>query len=227
MLLENKDLFCDKHQISFNGKLLFGEVKIGCPLCNKESQEARIALEAREKLARENELNEYKEFRIKHSGLSKKLIEIKPKYTPNFKAFSEHLISLKSNLFICGSVGVGKSVYCAELIKRNTEKCPRYYTAIELSYLTKPQKATLLNGISNCELFIIDEIGDFSAIDEQFFNTLIDRLYSQDAYIVLCGNVSPQFLENFTPKVLSRLNANGLDICEFLGEDLRIAKNNK
>lgn len=222
MLFENKELFCDKHQISFNGKLLFGEVKLGCPMCNKESQEARIELETREKIAREKELNEYKDFRIKHSGLSKKLIEIKAKYTPNFKAFSEHLISLKTNLFICGSVGVGKSVYCAELIKRNTEKYPRYYTAIELSYLTKPQKATLLNGISNCELIVIDEIGDFSAIDEQFFNALIDKLYNQGAFFVLCGNVELRFLNNFGAKVLSRLNSNGLSVCEFIGQDLRL-----
>lgn len=225
-MLETKRLICQKHGVEFEGKLLLGKIPIGCPKCKEENEKLALEIEAKTIKQREEELAEYKEFRIKHSGLSKKLIETKAKYTKNFKEFSQHLMSLEKNLFLCGGVGTGKTMFCAELIKRNFEKCPRYFCTADISYMTNSKKTDLLNSLKHCELFILDEISDVGLIDESFFNTLIDKLYNNNCLFVLSGNVSKDFLNSLSTKVLSRLNANGLEICEFIGEDLRL-KNNR
>ena len=80
----------------------------------------------------------------------------------------------------------------------------------------------MLDRLKHCELFILDEISVIGLIDESFLNALIDKLYNNDCIFVLSGNVSKDFLNGLNTKVLSRLNANGLEVCEFRGEDLRI-----
>ena len=225
-MLESKQMICQKHGIEFEGKLLLGKIPIGCPKCKEESEKLARDREAQELKQKEAELAEYRDFRIKHSGLSRKLIETKAKYTKNFKEFSQHLMSLEKNLFLCGNVGTGKTMFCAELVKRNTHRCPRYFYTCDLAYLTNSKRVDLLSSLKHCELFILDEISDIGLIDESFLNALIDKLYNNDCIFVLCGNVSKDFLNSLNTKVLSRLNANGLEVCEFLGEDLRIAKIN-
>lgn len=223
-MLESKRMICQKHGIEFEGKLLLGKIPIGCPKCKEESEKLARDREAQELKRKEAELAEYRDFRIKHSGISKKLIETKAKYTKNFKEFSQHLMSLEKNLFLCGGVGTGKTMFCAELVKRNTHRYPRYFCACDLAYLTNSKRVDLLSSLKHCELFILDEISDIGLINESFLNALIDNLYNNDCIFVLCGNVSKDFLNGLNTKILSRLNANGLEVCEFLGEDLRIAK---
>lgn len=218
-------LKCERHDIEFEGKVLLGGIKIGCPQCKEENEKLARDREAQALKQKEAELAEYRDFRIKHSGLSRKLIESKAKYTKNFKEFSQHLMSLEKNLFLYGGVGTGKTMFCAELVKRNTHRYPRYFCACDLAYLTNSKRVDLLDGLKHCELFILDEISDISLIDESFLNALIDKLYNNDCIFVLCGNVSKDFLNSLSTKALSRLNANGLEVCEFLGDDLRIAKN--
>lgn len=225
--IEKKKMKCEKHGTEFEGRLLFGKIKVGCPLCAREQEAQRQAKEAQRQRQKEQELQEYKDFRVKCSGLGKRLIETKAKYTQNFKEFSKHLKSLEKNLYLYGNVGTGKSMFCAELIKRNTDKMPLYFLASDLAYLTKSKCVEILNAQStnNCGLFIIDEISDLPLIDESFLNALIDKLYNNDCLFVLSGNVSKDFLNSLSLKVLSRLNARGLELCEFSGEDLRISKN--
>ena len=215
-------LKCQKHDIEFEGKLLLGKIPIGCPKCKEENEKLARDMEAKELKKKEAELAEFVEFRVKHSGLSKKLIETKAKYTKNFKEFSQHLMSLEKNLFLCGGVGTGKTMFCAELVKRNTHRYPRYFCACDLAYLTNSKRVDLLDRLKHCELFILDEISDIGLIDESFLNALIDKLYNNDCIFVLSGNVSKDFLNGLNTKALSRLNANGLEVCEFRGEDLRI-----
>lgn len=224
MLSKTQKLYCKKHGVEFNGKLLLGKVAIGCPMCSKEAEaqkEREMALEVAKK---EKELLEFKEYRVANSGLPKRLIEAKAKYTQNFKEHAQHLIELKCNLFLCGGVGTGKSMYCAELIKRNTNRYPRYYNAGDMSFYTNYEKTQMLQSISNCELFVIDEVGDIGLVDKVFLKSLFDRLYNQGAIIVLAGNVNSGFLQSLDSKIISRLSENNLTICEFIGKDLRVIK---
>ena len=78
-------LKCQKHDIEFEGKLLLGKIPIGCPKCKEENEKIARDMEVKELKKKEAELAEFVEFRVKHSGLSKKLIETKAKYTKNFK----------------------------------------------------------------------------------------------------------------------------------------------
>ena len=82
--------------------------------------------------------------------------------TQNFKEFSKHLKSLEKNLYLYGNVGTGKSMFCAELIKRNTDKMPLYFLASDLAYLTKSKCVEILNAQSsnNCGLFVIAAPGN-------------------------------------------------------------------
>lgn len=217
-------LKCQKHGIEFQGRLLLNRIQIGCPKCREEDEQKLREREEAKIKAKNEELQRFKDFRIKHSGLPKKLIETKAKYTQNFRQFSEHLIELKNNLFLCGGVGTGKTMYCAELIKRNTEKYPMYFLACDLAYLSNTKKQDFIKSLDICELFILDEISDIGLIDESFFNLVVDKLYNQDSIIVLSGNVKNDYLNSLSLKVLSRLNANGLSICEFNGNDLRVKK---
>lgn len=221
-MLQTKKLICEKHAIEYEGRLLFGKIPLGCPKCREAEAEAQRLREVQRLKQKDTEIKQCNEFRVQASGLPKKLINTKAKFTENFKRFSKHLISLEKNLFLCGSVGTGKSMFCAELIKRNTQKFPQYYCASDLVYLTNAKKAEFLKSVEICELFIIDEISDLAQVDESFLNALIDKLYSNDCLLVLVGNVSKDFLNTLSLKVLSRLNAKGLEICEFKGKDLRL-----
>ena len=138
-------LKCQKHGIEFRGRLLLNRIPIGCPKCKEENEKLARDVEVKELKKKEAELAEFVEFRVKHSGLSKKLIETKAKYTKNFKEFSQHLMSLEKNLFLCGGVGTGKTMFCAELVKRNTHRYPRYFCACDLAYLTNSKRVDLLD----------------------------------------------------------------------------------
>ena len=84
--------------------------------------------------------------------------------------------------------------------------------------------STLENNLKSSPVNLEIKLNTGYKLDESFFNLVIDKLYNQDCIIVLSGNVKNDYLNSLSLKVLSRLNANGLSICEFNGNDLRVKR---
>lgn len=223
---EVKELFCEKHNITYQGRVFSFGITESCPECKKEQAQIR---EEREKKEAEYKEKRYKQELDSHylntSGLSQSLISKTAMFSNNFKAHQEHLKSLKSNLLIYGDTGLGKTMYCAELIKRNLDKRPLYVSAPYMAlYTLKRNGYELINSIieRDVKLFIVDEASSLGECNQLFIECLIDTLYNNEAYMVFSGNFvdTNNFQDLLSKKAISRISHN-INFLKFSGNDLR------
>lgn len=226
------DLFCEKHNLSYKGFEIkaFGIVS-KCPKCKEEFEiqkelEKKQEFEIQDKKEKEYFQN-YLEFA---SGIPKRYLNAKVDYSfENFKNYKDILENeLKTNLFIFGDTGLGKTLFLSQIMGKNVKKYPIYLNGNELCLLQDNdfRISDILKKIDGKKLLIIDELQKIILSKKyNLLDLIIDKAYNDEMIIVLSGNFTLKALEIFKSddlkRVASRLKSNDLKFLEFKGKDLR------
>lgn len=221
---------CNKHNITYEAKelnILGHKIYTDCSQCIAEHKARERAQANAETLAHKKQMqalqDEINELAIKASRIPKRYLKPADISAPNFKAYT-HILEAKVsfNILITGGVGVGKTYFASELIKRNAELKPLYLCGNELSYTHKSDfnLKKIIDNLAEHYLIVVDEIGYL--LESPFLlDLLIDLCYRDDKGLVLVGNISFKDLQDkLGEHALSRLRQN-LQILEFKGADLR------
>ena len=222
---------CEKHNVKYTAKrlnFLGGEYISKCPICEAElkaqrERDEKAMLEAKLAENRQRDL-EIKRAILRDSGIPKRYESFKPTDTENFAKYKGFLASeLKENLFIFGSVGQGKTLFCCELIKANLNLKPIYLCGSDLALIQKNDFNLMkyIDKLKGYDLIVIDEIS-FLLENAFVLDLIVDCAYRDDKRLVLCGNISfNEFADKAGQRVISRVSQ-GLKILKFTGKDLRI-----
>ena len=163
--------------------------------------------------------------------------EIKKMYE-KLESWCENLQKSKyKNLLLSGAPGVGKTYLvesiCNNLISKNI--IVNYYTAFALNdlflkYRTSfnENKAGLLDGVLNCDVLIIDDLGSEPNIKntEEYFYSLFNERLSKNKSTIITTNLNlEQLLLRYGERTFSRLcnKANSL-LIKVVNTDLRLKK---
>lgn len=228
--LEEKDLFCEKHNHAYKG-FSVGFITSICPICKKEQEEQKIKIEqAQEQAKIKEELERQDRFLREYSKIPQKYLYFNADYTsPNFAKYQKILSEpLKRNLFIYGDVGVGKTLFLSELMKANKHRYPKYLSGNDI-ILTNENSYKLdefLEYYKYTKLLIIDEVQKVLFSDKiHLLDIIIDNAYQNDAIIVFCGNFTQESVSVLTQdkfkRITSRIKQNNLKALFFGGGDLR------
>jgi len=141
------------------------------------------------------------------------------------------------NLLLCGAPGVGKTYLvdciCNELINQNF--LVNYYTAFSLSDLFLKYKTSfaenrsgLLDGILNCDVLIIDDLGaepNIKNTEEYFYSIINERLSKNKSTIITTNLNLDQILSRYGERTFSRLcNKSNSILLKMNNSDLRMRK---
>ena len=235
MVKDYKKKFCHVHEEYFTQRFLnvAGHiVTTTCPKCHadykaKESMERK--LENEEFINHESSLSDVLKTishldRLYDSGLTKQMIDFEPKETEAFKEFG-NLIDIKTNLILYGDTGTGKTRFIAEIIKHACKHSNAYYiNSIDLLNLNIKdfRFSNKFKSIRNASVLAIDECHNILKLDIDIFELIVDCVYSNNGYLIMAGNISPDMIKNMmTDRIKSRLNEKGVKIIKFFGEDMR------
>lgn len=150
------------------------------------------------------------------------------------KSFIENFDSLKPNLLLYGSTGVGKTFLTNCIAK---ELLDNYHSVIYLSAIqlfdllaeesfSRNNNSSFTDDILNCELLIIDDLGtelSNSFTVSSLFNCLNERLLRRHSTII-SSNLSLEDLQNqYNERLFSRIIGNYKAV-KIFGEDIRFLK---
>lgn len=224
---------CNKHALDYEAKeamILGRRFLTECPKCQTEANARAKAQANAEALARAKQIqalqDEINQLAIQASKMPKRYLKSADFNAPNFKEYAHILATeLKGHILIVGGVGVGKTYYASELIKRNIELKPIYLCGNELSYMQKSDfnLKKIAESIAEHDLIVIDEI--CYLLESAFMlDMIIDLCYRDDKALILIGNITFKDLQSkLGEHTLSRFKQ-GLQILTFKGNDLRGAK---
>lgn len=153
------------------------------------------------------------------------------------RAFAENFDSVKENLLLCGSCGLGKtflsSAIANELIKQGRDvlyvSCNALFPILEDMHFGREVSAEaeyIVNKLIECELLIMDDLG--SEFVTQFtcaelFRIINTRIIS-DKKMIISTNLNRSMLKNtYNERIASRITG-GFSMLEFLGDDIRSIK---
>lgn len=225
--------FCDRHNTTYEAQeriILGRKFSTDCPQCSAENKARERAQANAEALAHQKQMqalqDEINQLAIQASRIPKRYLKPADTNAPNFKEYAHILATeIKGHILIVGGVGVGKTYYASEIIKRNAELKPLYLCGNELSYTQKSDfnLKKIAESIAEHDLIVVDEIGYL--LESAFMlDMIIDLCYRDDKTLVLVGNISFKDLQDkLGEHTLSRLKQN-LQILEFKGADLRGAQ---
>lgn len=224
---------CNKHDLNYEAKetmILGRRFLTECHKCQAEANARAKAQANAEALAHAKQMqalqDEINKLAIQASRIPKRYLKPADLNAPNFKEYVHILATeIKGHILIVGGVGVGKTYYASELIKRNAELKPIYLCGNELSYMQKSDFSLkkIAESIAEHDLIVVDEIGYL--LESAFMlDMIIDLCYRDDKALILAGNITFKDLQSkLEEHTLSRFKQ-GLQILTFKGNDLRGAK---
>lgn len=213
------DLYCNKHQINFRNKVVL-DVKtdlvllpFNCPHCNAEilqEREARLINKQQEEanlLARTKQIEaELMRDELLATGLSPSQIDFTPDDRDSFVKYKDMLDNINTTLILTGATRSGKSVFCAEAIKRNLDKKPVYIDCMDFMELIRNRQnykiQEVKNKIANSTLIIFDNVEYLSKIDPDIIESIINTADKNKAGFIFSGNVQiASFINQFSDRV--------------------------
>lgn len=222
---------CNRHNEPYQAVCLFSvrgqKVFSDCPKCVMEEEareQARLEadrkfLEAEIEKARQEELK----FNFEHSNMPKRYRDKKCEMTQNFIKNKEILESKpQGNIYVYGGIGLGKTMFLCELIKRNLDMRPIYIYGSDLALIQKKDYAfkNIVEKYDIYGLLVLDEVSFL--IENQFaLDLIIDLAYRDAIPLVICGNKPlKEFLADIGERAASRF-AEDIQVAKFDGSDLR------
>lgn len=139
------------------------------------------------------------------------------------------------NLFIYGDTGVGKTFlsYCIAKELLDTTHSVIYYSAFDLfeafaqkTFSHSEESQDRNDYILDCDLLIIDDLGTEltnSFVASQFFLCINERILKKKSTIISTNLTLPNFMDNYTERVFSRVSSN-YTMIKLIGKDIRIQK---
>ena len=141
------------------------------------------------------------------------------------------------NLYIYGSVGVGKTFLSNCIAKEllDSGHTVLYFSAVDFFSVFERvifdkedfDAKNLYEYIHDCELLIIDDLGTErvnSVFSSAFFNCINERLLSKNS-TVISTNISLETLKSqYSERVFSRIASPDFQVLNLIGDDIRIKK---
>ena len=139
------------------------------------------------------------------------------------------------NLFIYGDTGVGKTFlsYCIAKELLDSTHSVIYYSAFDLfeafaqkTFSHSEESQDKNDYILDCDLLIIDDLGTEltnSFVSSQFFLCINERILRKKSTIISTNLTLPNFMDNYTERVFSRVSSN-YTMIKLIGKDIRIQK---
>lgn len=220
-------------------------VKYNCPICKDTGYvDNKFCKCFYEKLNRE--ITKSVGFDINREHTFEKanfnLFEDKDKIERNYKTIEKWVNKIETskykNLLICGETGVGKTYLVECICNRllNGNKSINFYTAFALNnvflkYHTtfEDNKNYLIEGLINCDVLIIDDLGSeplLKKVNEDYLYLILnERLIKNKSTIITTNLTLRNLLERYGDRTFSRIcnKANTL-IVDIKNKDLRLKR---
>ncbi len=222
---------CNKHNEDYQavcilnvlGRKIFSE----CPKCVNEYEEAKQAALEEERKSIQETIDKFEmeelEYNFNNANIPKRYKDRKCEMTQNFIK-NKTILETKpqGNIYVYGGIGLGKTMFLCEIIKRNLDMKPIYIYGSDISLIQKKDYAfkNIIDKYSDFGLLVLDEVSFL--MDNQFaLDLIIDLAYRDAIPLVICGNKPiKEFLDDISERAASRF-AEDIQVAKFDGNDLR------
>lgn len=222
---------CHKHNedyqavclFNLNGRKIFSE----CSKCADENEARNQAIIEAERKAVQETIDrlerEELEDNLNNANMPKRYKDKQCEMTQNFIKNKDILESKpQGNIYVYGGIGLGKTMFLCEIIKRNLDMKPIYIYGSDISLIQKKDYAfkNIIYKYANYGLLVLDEVSFL--MENQFaLDLIIDLAYRDAIPLVICGNKPiKEFLADIGERAASRF-AEDIQVAKFDGNDLR------